>query len=251
MGTFIDPYPGNGFWKSFTKTWHSKSYPQISPHRPELNANDKTIFITGGGTGIGRATAIAFAQAGAKAIAIFGRREDKLQIAADEIREIGKSTVVYVPVDLSQSVHVKKAFQNAIEKVGGGKIDVFISNAAIAPHLAPVAGYREEHLNEALRLNVNGPFNAIQAVLPMLAEKATVLNVTSGVAHIQALPTAWAYATTKAAVVKMFDYLQAENQNLRVINVQPGIVETEMSIKSGFEAQDESELCMYSWLSLT
>jgi threonine dehydrogenase-like Zn-dependent dehydrogenase len=109
----FDLHPGDKYFKSITKTWHNAPYPQISPLRPELQVTDKVVFITGGGTGIGKATALAYAQAGAKCIAIFGRRVDKLSAAAEEIRKAnpnGTTTVVYEGVDLSQRAAVDAAF---------------------------------------------------------------------------------------------------------------------------------------------
>lgn len=241
MGILIDPYDGNGMWKSFTKTWHSKPYPQISPSRPELSAKGKTVFVTGGGTGIGKATAIAFAQAGAKAVAIFGRRVEKLESAAEEIRQANPQTlVVCESIDLTQFADVKRGFQNAIEKING-KVDVFIGNAAIQPRLADVVGYDEESLNEAIRGNLGSAFNAIQVIMPLLEEHASILNITSGIAHIDAMPRVWSYAVTKAATTKMFDYLQAENPKLRVFNVQPGVIATELNAPTGFAGQDEGK----------
>ncbi|KAK1092522.1 hypothetical protein LTR48_004178, partial [Friedmanniomyces endolithicus] len=67
------PYP------SLTSEWHDKTYPAIDPKRPELSAKGKTIVISGGGSGIGRGIAQAFALAGASAIAILGRRQALLE----------------------------------------------------------------------------------------------------------------------------------------------------------------------------
>ena len=253
MGVYIEPYPGNGMFKSFTKTWHSKPYPQISPTRPELGAAGKVVFITGGGTGIGKATAIAFAQAGAKAVAIFGRRVDRLKSAAEDIRNAspeGTTIVVFESVDLSQRAAVDAAFASAVNQVGGAKIDVFISNAGILPPPGPVAGYDEKDFYKGLELNMGSAFNAIGAMLPLLAPKATVLNITSGIAHIDVVPDVWVYAATKAANTKMFDYLQAENPDLRVINVQPGVVTTELNSGAGIAGQDESKQITFDFLSL-
>ncbi|RMZ83010.1 hypothetical protein DV737_g1768, partial [Chaetothyriales sp. CBS 132003] len=242
---YIEPYPGNGMFKSFTKTWHNKPYPQISPGRPELSAAGKIVFITGGGTGIGKATAIAFAQAGAKAIAIFGRRVDRLKSAAEEIRNAnpkGTTSVVFEAVNLSQRAAVDTAFASAVDKVGRAKVDVFISNAAILPTAGPVAPYEEKDLYKGLELNIGSAFNAIGAVFPLLAPGAKVLNISSGIGHIDVVPGLWLYAMTKAATTKMFDYFQAENPDLHVFNVQPGVVTTELNSGSGFDGQDDVEL---------
>ncbi|KAK6365531.1 hypothetical protein LTS17_011250 [Exophiala oligosperma] len=249
MGVYIDPYQGNEFFKSFTKTWHIKPYARISPDRPELNAAGRVIFITGGGTGIGKATAIAFAQAGARAIAIFGRRLERLTSAADEIRAAnpeGTTRVVFESVDLSKRAAVDTAFTSALSQLAmdgnSTKINVFISNAGIMPKVGAVAGYLEEDFHKGLEMNTGSAFNTIQAMMPLLAADATVLNISSGIAHIDPLPQLWLYATTKLANTKMFDYLRAENPNLRIINVQPGVVTSELNAGSGFEGQDEVEL---------
>lgn len=239
-----DPYPGNGMFKSFTKTWHNKPYPQISPSRPELGAAGKVVFITGGGTGIGKATAIAFAQAGAKAIAIFGRRIDRLKSAAEEIRDADPQKaviVVYEGVDLGQRADVDVAFARAVDRIGGDKIDVFISNASIAPAPGPIASYDEKDFDMGMKLTMGSAFNTIGAMMPLLATNAKVLNISSGLAHIDAYPGVWVYAAAKAAIIKMFDYLQAENPDLHVVNVQPGVVATEINAGSGFPGQDEGK----------
>ena len=121
MVSYDGPHRGNEMFKSFTRTWHSQSYPEISPSRPELSAAGKFVFITGGGSGIGKATAIAFAQAGAKAIAIFGRRVGNLQLAAEEIRKAnpaGTTTIITESVDISQRSALETAFASARNKAG-------------------------------------------------------------------------------------------------------------------------------------
>ncbi|KAF5262082.1 hypothetical protein FOXYS1_7202, partial [Fusarium oxysporum] len=99
---------------SFTKTWHNKPYPSIDPTRPEFSAAGKFVAITGGGTGIGKSIAIAFAQAGASTIAILGRRLDRLETAAAEIAEAsgGKTNVIFEAVDISQRSKLDAAVTN-------------------------------------------------------------------------------------------------------------------------------------------
>jgi NAD(P)-dependent dehydrogenase (short-subunit alcohol dehydrogenase family) len=231
MGDNTELYPGDKYFKSFTKRWHNESYPQISPLLPWLRS-DGVVFITGGGTGIGLATAIAFAHAGSRAIAIFGRRIEKLQSAAEEIRKAnsnGTTTVFFESVDLSQRAAVEVAFTSALEKAGAVQIDVFIHNAGILQAHGDVAGYGYDDYRHGLDLNMGGAFNTVQAMLPLLAPEAKVFNISSCIAHISRMPGSWAYAATKLANTKMFEYLQAENQKLHVVNVHPGVVNTDIN----------------------
>ncbi|RFU80063.1 short-chain dehydrogenase [Trichoderma arundinaceum] len=254
MGSYNGPHPGNEMFKSFTRTWHTKPYPAILPSRPEISAAGKVVFITGGGSGIGKATAIAFAEAGARVVAIFGRRIEKLQLAAEEISRAnpkGTTTVVVEGADVSQRQALEAAFASAIHKAGGGKIDIFVNNAGVLKPPSPLVTSSEEETRESIEGNIIGSFNAIQAMVPLLAPKAKVLNISSGIAHISPIPGVWAYASFKLAIVKMFDCLQAENADLNVFNVQPGVVTTDLNIISGFPGQDDVALpgCFHVWLA--
>ncbi|KAH6867422.1 hypothetical protein B0T10DRAFT_419801 [Thelonectria olida] len=225
----------------FTKTHHHKPYPFISPTRPELTAAGRNVVVTGGGTGIGKAIAVAFAQAGAKSVAIVGRRLDRLESAATEIAAAGPSTrVIYKSADLSQGATIESAVKSIADQVG--KIDIFVSNAGMLPELESVVGYDVRELARGLELNVVGAFNAIQAFLPLAAPGAKLFNVSSFIAHLPPMPGMFAYAATKAAIVKMFDYVAAENPDLHVVHIHPGVVETEINSHFDFKGQDEPEL---------
>lgn len=245
MAVYSGPHHGTSMFKSFTKTWHAQPYLEISPLRPELSATGKVIFITGGGTGIGKATAISFAQAGAKVIAIFGRRLENLQLAAEEIRyanTAGTTTVIYESVDITQRSAVDTAFASAIKQAGGVKVDVFVNNAGTLKPPSPVTTQGEPELRQMIEGNLIGSFNAVQAIMPFLAPKAKILNISSGVAHIDPLPGYWVYGALKLAIVKMFDFLQVENPDIGVFNIQPGVVTTEINQVSGISGQDDGKL---------
>lgn len=125
---------------SLTKTWHHDTYPSINPlARPELSLKGKTVVITGGGAGIGRALSEAFADAGATRIAIFGRREGMLLETKREIENRGGdvSVSMYV-VDVTDIASVRKAAEEI------GMWDVLVSNAGYMPTFGPLVDSEPE-----------------------------------------------------------------------------------------------------------
>lgn len=222
-------------WVSFTKTWHSKPYATIDPTRPELNAAGKFVAITGGGTGIGKSMAVAFAQAGASTVAILGRRLDRLEAAVNDIAQAsgGKAKVIFETADISKRDSVDTAVKNLVNKAGGANVDVLICNAGYCPTPGTLLESEENDFRQGLDLNIMGAFNTLQAFAPVLATNAYVFNTSSGSAHIKPVPTIWAYATAKLAAIKIFEYFQMENPELHVVQIQPGVIMTEMTEGSG------------------
>lgn len=217
---------------SFTETWHDRPYPAILPTRPELSAAGKSVVITGGGTGIGKAAAIAFAQAGAKSVSIIGRRVDRLQTAGAAITEANPSTYVVLQTgDVTNRTSIEAALGAIVAKIGG-KIDIFINNAGILPKEATVIDYPESEIRRAFETNFMGSFNALQAFTPLAAHSAKLLNIGSAISHWSPLPEVpgvWSYAAAKAAALKMMEYYASENPNIHVVNIHPGIVGTEIN----------------------
>ncbi|KAF5227244.1 hypothetical protein FAUST_11904 [Fusarium austroamericanum] len=231
---------------SFTKKWHSKPYASIDPTRPELSAAGKFVAITGGGTGIGKSMAIAFAQAGASIVAVLGRRFDKLEAAANEITQAsgGKTKVIFETADVSKRDSVDNAVKNLVNKASGTNVDVLICNAGYCPTLGTLLGSDENEFRQGLELNVMGAFNTLQAFAPVLATNAYVLNTSSAAAHVTAVPTMCAYSTVKLAATKIFDYFQIENPGFHVVQIQPGRINTDMTEGAGVihSAPDDAEL---------
>ncbi|KAK9323871.1 hypothetical protein V1517DRAFT_344925 [Lipomyces orientalis] len=167
---------------SFTKTWHNKPYAAIDPKRSELNASGKFVVVTGGGTGIGKAIAVAFAQAGARTIAILGRRLEKLETGAAEIAQNASTSdmkVVFETADISKRASLDAAVASLTKKAGGVKVDVLVNNAGISTDAGLVDGYDENEFRRAWELNVIGAFNTIQSFAPVLATNAHVYNIAS------------------------------------------------------------------------
>lgn len=223
---------------SFTKTWHTKSYAFVSPGRPELSAAGKNVVVAGGGTGIGKAIAVAFAQAGAASISILGRRAGRLKEALGEIRAAGPQTeVVAQSTDFAQAKGAEEGLKKIVAKVG--KIDIFIWSAGILPDVGKIEGYSADEFRHGFELIVMGAFNAIQALLPLASPNAKIVNVSTGIAHMKPVTGMFSYASYKLAVVKLFDYLGDENPHLHVVQIQPGVVSTELNARHGVPGQDE------------
>lgn len=228
-------------WTSFTKTWHDKPYQFISPSRPELSVSGKNVVVTGGGTGIGKATAIAFAKAGAASVTILGRRLDRLQTSSAEIAAAAPTTrVLFETADTTKRTSISSALKTIVGQVG--KIDIFISNAGMQPVFGQVASYDESELRRALEVNLVGSFNAVQSFIPLAAPGAMLFNISSCLAHLETVaPTeqVFAYSISKLASNRMFDFVAAENPGLHVVNVHPGITDTEINADIDVKGLDE------------
>ena len=221
----------------YTQVWHTSPPPSISPTRPELSAAGKTIVITGGGTGIGASIALAFAQAGAAHIGLIARREEKLKSSAAEIRSVSPSTKVsYAIADTLDVPALTAAFQKLDTELGS--IDVMVSNAGYLSTPATVLEADAKDWWRAIEVNVLGTFNTIRAFIPLAAKDAVLLNISTGIAHMPSnLEGVSAYAAGKVAGAKLVEYVSNElkesGKGVRVYNVQPGVVASEMNDKHG------------------
>lgn len=233
---------------SFTKGWHSEPYAAIDPTRPELSAKGKFVVVTGGATGIGKAIAVAFAQAGASTVAVLARRLENLETAAAEISEEANGLdvqVLFETADVSSRASLDAAVASLIKKAHGAKVDILVHSAGVSQDLGPVKGYSESQYRHGIEINVIGAFNTVQSFAPVLATNAHIYNISSGMAHIAPMWVEhWSYAAGKAAVVKMFDYLQAQQPEWHVVQLQPGVVGTELNARFGVVGQDKR---MYSF----
>ncbi|GAA3942822.1 glucose 1-dehydrogenase [Actinomadura viridis] len=200
----------------------------------------KTVLITGGGTGIGRATALAFAREGATVV-VSGRTPGPL---ADTVKLIetdgGKAD--HIPADVAKAADVRHLITTTVERHGG--LDVAVNNAG-AFSAAPIAEMDEDAWDALLATNLTGTF------LPMKYEIAhmsahgggTIVNVSSNIGAHQRLPGTGAYAATKAAVSSLTRTAARESigQGVRINAVSPGPVETSMSLFPGEDEADRAE----------
>ncbi|CZR59830.1 related to peroxisomal short-chain alcohol dehydrogenase [Phialocephala subalpina] len=220
---------------TYTKLWHKKSCPTISPTRPENSAKGKVVIITGGGTGIGAAIAKAFAEAGAKAIAIVGRRENHLKTSATTISSISSSTKVeYALADITDKKVLKAAFEKFEHSLG--KIDVLVSNAGYLTDIVPIKNSDDEDWWKSFEINVKGTYNVIRAFLPHAVSDAVFLGVNAGLATAPPIPGLSGYISSKIASARM---------------LESGIVETAMTDKTKLPPMDDADLVagLMVWLA--
>ena len=195
---------------------------------------DRSVLITGGGSGIGAAIARAFCRAGARHVGITGRTASKLDATKAALEALAGSldvrTEVYTAVaDVSDAAQTEAAVRGFAEAVGG-RLDVLVSNAGYLPAPASLVGADAdpEDFWAAFETNVRGPWLAVRAFLPLAARGAVVINVSAAGCMISPWPGLGPYAASKLAAGKMFEYMCAENPDVRVVSCHPGVVDTPM-----------------------
>ncbi|EXJ58348.1 hypothetical protein A1O7_05773 [Cladophialophora yegresii CBS 114405] len=232
---------------TYTKQWHNDVYPDIDAYRPELSVNGKRVVVTGGGGGIGSATVEAFVVAGAMEVVILGRTKQTLEATKSVISsKHPNANIVPLVTDIARPESVTEAFASI---AGRGLIDVFVNNAAYLS-IGTVGNSDPIEWFKVYETNIKGSLLVVQAVLKNInTQGGTIINVSSAAGHLQYVPGYSAYATSKIASAKAFEYLQHENPDLKVFNLQPGIIEstsiaTKATLHSGlsFPQQDTVEL---------
>jgi NAD(P)-dependent dehydrogenase (short-subunit alcohol dehydrogenase family) len=225
---------------SFTKKWHSTAYEALDTSLPSLSAAGKNIVITGGGSGIGAATALRFAQAGASSISILGRRADILESTRSVIESsVPSAKVLTYSVDVMQKSSVDAAFTAIHAAVG--KIHVFVNNAGYLPAKSSILEAETEDWWLAFQINILGAFHATQAFLKFKAAESTLVNVSSAISYVLFVEGTSSYGASKEAGVRFFASVQVENPEVRVVNIQPGTVHTDMAQKSGYPSSDDGK----------
>ncbi|OGO20856.1 MAG: hypothetical protein A2Z14_11335 [Chloroflexi bacterium RBG_16_48_8] len=191
------------------------------------NFKGHVAIVTGGGTGIGRALALALAKEGAKVV-ICGRREAPLRDVVEVMASDGREGI-WVQGDVSQEEDVERVIQETLACFG--TIDILINSAGISG-----GGRIHEHnvrmWDQILAVNLRGPFLMARAVLPMMRERGRgeIVNISSE-SGLEYYEGDGAYGVSKHALNALGEYIQRENQSLgiRVHTICPGMVVTEMS----------------------
>ncbi len=189
---------------------------------------NKVAIVTGASSGIGEATALRLARAGATVV-LAARRVERLEAVASSIEQSG-GTALAVTTDVTDSMSVQEMARKAREAFG--RIDILINNAGIMP-LSPISKLKVEEWDRMIDVNIKGVLHCIAATLPSMLEQGSghIINVSS-VAGRRPFPSGTVYSATKFAVRAISQGLRLElspTEKIRVTDIEPGVVTTELT----------------------
>ncbi|MCL4744431.1 MAG: SDR family oxidoreductase [Burkholderiaceae bacterium] len=182
----------------------------------------KTVLVTGGGSGIGKSIATAFARAGARVV-VAGRGREKIETVA---REIGGRAVV---ADVASEHSVKALFDGIAQAEGG--LDVLINNAGVTGPVSRAQDMDMAQWDETIAINIRGVLTCIKYAVPMLKERGggAIVNMSS-LMGLRGYPMRAAYTATKFAVIGITEAVAHEvgQDRIRVNALCPGAVNGEL-----------------------
>jgi short-subunit dehydrogenase len=197
-----------------------------------VRLKNSVVLITGASSGIGEATALAFARKGAR-LALCARRLERLQTVAKRCREAGSPKVTTKRVDVSRRAEARGFIAAALRDFE--RADILVNNAGLG-WTGPLLEMPEEKARELVEVNLLGLLWTSQAALePMLAARAGVIINVSSIAGVRATPYSALYSATKHAVTGLSHALRGElsGSGVKVCAVYPAVTRSEFFTVSG------------------
>ncbi|OJF89891.1 SDR family NAD(P)-dependent oxidoreductase [Alkalibacterium sp. 20] len=193
-----------------------------------MKLKDKVAIIFGGTSGIGEATAMAYANEGAKVV-VSGRKEQDGDRIVKAIKANGQEAV-FAKADVTQAAEIKTVIDKAIKVFG--QIDILYNGAGIHDNYKTAVEMEEDEYDKLMAVNVKGPYLATKAVLPHFIEQGsgTIVNVGSQATHV-AGPGGSAYVTSKHALEGFTKQLAYDfgGKGIKANLIAPGFIETPMT----------------------
>src|SRR5579864_2879987 len=202
-----------------------------------FSLKEKVALVTGASQGIGRATALALAQAGAK-VGVAARSADKLASIVSEI-EGASGEALAIPMDVADAAQVKAGFQQALSKFG--RLDILVNNAAITRDTLALR-MKLEDWDAVLRTNLTGAHLCIQQALGAMLKQRSgrIINLTSVVAETGNAGQS-NYVASKAGLIGLTRAIAVEvaSRSITVNAIAPGFIETPMTDPLSQELKDK------------
>ena len=203
-----------------------------------FSLKDKVALVTGASQGIGRDTALALSEAGAK-VAVAARSEEKLATLVNEIVGMEGGQAFAVKMDVADAEQVKAGFKQVLEKFG--RLDILVNNAAITRDGLALR-MKQDDWEAVLRTNLTGAHFCIQQALAtmMRARAGRIINIASVVAQMGNAGQA-NYVAAKAGLIGLSkaSALEIASRNITVTAVAPGFIETPMTDVLGDKVKEE------------
>jgi len=210
---------------------------------------NKTALVTGASRGIGRATAFALAQAGARVLVHYGRSAQEAEsVVATILSQGGRADAIRADLGTAEGAAL---LAKEVRSIVGERLDVLVSNAGISK-AATIKNHTVEDFDNLFATNVRSPFFLVQQLLPVLGEGSNIIVISSIGAHAVVgkpgldNPSILAYASTKGALETLVKNWAAilGPQGIRVNAVAPGVIDTDLSNFAKTEAGREVTLGM-------
>ncbi|KAL1616850.1 hypothetical protein SLS56_011259 [Neofusicoccum ribis] len=210
----------------FTKKYFRDVYPAVDPRSPQLTQAGKVAIVTGAGRGIGKGIALAFARAGAQGIVLASRSQKNVDAVRDAVKkENGAVEVLAIAADISNEQDVERLFAAAQAKFP--VIHTLVNNAGVLTSgfdaigkVAPSTWWAD------FEVNMKGTFLVTSGFLKAFgAQQKTIINLGS---DSTLLPTGLSsYFSTKIGIVKLTEFIAAENPEMVAYSINPGVVPTD------------------------
>jgi short-subunit dehydrogenase len=214
----------------------------------QIMSQNRTAIITGASSGIGQAAAIRLASEG-YLVVLAARRLDRLQAAADRIREAGGEALV-IQTDISDPDQIQNLVDQTIEKAG--RIDLLVNNAGYGRLLWLDEQKLVGEIDQQIQVNLTGAIQLTRAALPvMLEQKSGQILFVSSISGFVGVPTYSIYTATKYGLRGFIESLRREvsGSGVTVTGIYPGAVETEFDQHAG--VQWETTRVTPDWLIMT
>lgn len=201
----------------------------------------RTVLVTGGGTGIGRAVALAFAREGARVV-VAGRRAEPLRETVAAVEAAGGEATA-VTADVTRPADVEALVERTVRRYGG--LDVAVNNVGVFVPPAKVADLPEDDWHTVLATNLTGVWLSMKHEIAHMRANGggAIVNISSNLGAHTRVPGLGAYAASKAAVSTLTRSAALDHigEGVRINAVSPGPIETTMSSRPGESADEKAE----------